>query len=134
MKYLLDTDTLIDFLQDHGETRSRLLTTLSGGDEVALSPITVAELYSGLPASKRAKWREFICALPYWDISRQAAQRAGIARKAASDAGRTLSVSDSLVAAVAREQQAIVLTSNIKDFLLLDVQVLSLREPAASPR
>lgn len=54
--------------------------------------------------------------------------RAGIDRKMASEAGRTLPVSDCLLAAVAREQQAIVLTSNIKDFPMKDVRVMSLRK------
>lgn len=69
--------------------------------------------------------------LPYWHISREAAMQAGIVRKNASDQGRTLSVSDSLIAAVAREQDATVLTSNIKDYPAKDVRVMSLREKTA---
>jgi predicted nucleic acid-binding protein len=57
--------------------------------------------------------------------------QAGIDRKTASEAGRTLPVSDCLLAALAREQQATVLTSNIKDYPMEDVRVLSLREEAA---
>ncbi len=108
MKYLLDTDTLIDVLQDREGTRERVNAMIEAGDELALCAITVAELYSGLDASKRARWGEWLSSLPYWDITRDAAQRAGNDRKTASDAGRTLSVTDSLIAAIAREQGAIV--------------------------
>lgn len=103
---------------------------IDAGDEVALCPITIAELYSGLSEKKRLKWENWLTALPYWPISREAAQQAGITRKSASDQGRTLSISDSLIAAVAREQDATVLTSNIKDYPTQDVRVKSLREAA----
>lgn len=131
MKYLLDTDTLIDFLTDHGATRSKLTALIAAGDEVALCAITVAELYSGLTESRRAKYEHWLEALPYWDISREAARQAGIYRKTASDAGRTLAVADSLLAALAWEHDATLLTSNIKDYPMQDVRILSLREEAA---
>ena len=131
MKYLFDTDTLIDVLQDRGGTRERVNAMIEAGYEVALCAITVAELYSGLNAPRRARWDEWLSSLPYWDITRGAAQRAGNDRKTASDAGRTLSVTDSLVAAIAREHGAIVLTSNIKDYPMKDVRVMSLLEKTA---
>lgn len=130
MKYLLDTDTLIDFIQDTDDSRSRIVAMLDAGDEVGLCAVTVAELYSGLSEKNHAKWREFMATLPYWDVTRDGARQAGIDRKAASSAGRTIQVADSLIAAVAREQQAVVLTSNIKDYPMKDVRVLSLRESA----
>lgn len=127
MKYLFDTDTLIDVFEDRDQVRTQISTMIEAGDEVALCPITIAELYSGLSEKKRVKWENWLAALPYWSISREAAMQAGIDRKAASDKGRTLSVSDALIAAVAREQDAIVLTSNIKDYPTKDIRVMSLR-------
>jgi predicted nucleic acid-binding protein len=100
-------------------------------DEVALCAITVAELYSGLSDKKRGLWESWLMALSYWHISIGAATRAGRYRKAASEAGRTLSVSDSLLAALAHEYDATLLTSNVKDYPMQDVRVLSLRERAA---
>jgi len=131
MKYLLDTDTLIDVLEDRGTTRRQVTAMIESGTEVALCAITIVEIYSGLNEKKRTKWKNWLLALPYWHISRAAAQRAGVDRKTASDGGRTFSVTDSLIAAVARENDATVLTSNIKDYPMNDVQVRSLREHAA---
>jgi len=48
MKYLIDTDTVIDFMQDRGETRSRIAAMIQAGDDIALCAVTVAELYSGV--------------------------------------------------------------------------------------
>ena len=128
MKYLLDTDTLIDIALGRTVVEERLRALLERGETVGICAITVAELYSGIPEVKRKKWAAFFAPLPYWHISAEAAARAGIDRKNASERGLTLSVTDCLIAAVAREQQAIVLTSNSKDYPMKDVQVISLRE------
>ena len=61
----------------------------------------------------------------------RAAMRAGIYRKTASESGQTLSVSDSLLAALAHENDATLLTNNLKHYPMKDVRVLSLRKEAA---
>ena len=131
MKYLLDTDTIIDFIQDRGETRARIAAITEAGHLLALCAITVAELHSGLSEKNLRLFNDWLQSLPYWHISPEAAKQAGIYRKSASEAGKTLHVSDCLLAACARDQQAIVLSSNTKDFPMKDVRVLSLREEAA---
>lgn len=131
MKYLLDTDTLIDVLEDRGDTRQQVAAMIEAEDEVALCAITVAELYSGLGDRKRSKWEGWLIALSYWHIDIEVAMRAGTYRKTASEAGRTISVTDSPLAALAREKDAALLTSNIKDYPMKDVRVMSLREKAA---
>jgi predicted nucleic acid-binding protein len=131
MKYLLDTDTLIDFLQNRDDTRSQITSFIESGDEVALCAITLAELYSGLTEQRRLAWREWLSALPYWDISREAAIRSGVFRKEMAEDGRTFSLTDVVLAMVAREHDATLLTSNIKDYPMKNLRVLSLREEAA---
>src|SRR4051812_16215949 len=130
MKYVLDTDTLIDFLQDRGATRKRVIAFIEADEEVALCAITVAEVFSGLSAKNRKQWSDWLHSLPYWHIDWESAMQAGIDRKAASDAGKTLSVTDSLLAALARQHDATLLTSNIKRYPMKDLRVLSLRENA----
>jgi len=65
-------------------------------------------------------------ALSYRHISFEAAVRAGRYRKAVAETGRTLAVTDSLLAALAHDKDAVLLTSNIKDYPMKDVRVLSL--------
>jgi predicted nucleic acid-binding protein len=101
------------------------------GDEVAVCAITVAEIYSGLSGKRRDLWENWIMALSYWHMGFEVAAQAGRYRKLASEAGRTLSTTDSLLAALARDKNAILLTSNIKDYPMKDVRVLSLRKEAA---
>ena len=130
MKYLLDTDTLIDCILGSGDTRERLNALIARGDEVALCSVTIAELYSGMTEKRRAKWESWLLALSCWHIGIGAAMRAGTYRKMASESGQTLSVSDSLLAALAHENDATLLTNNLKHYPMKDVQVLSLREEA----
>jgi predicted nucleic acid-binding protein len=131
MKYLLDADTLIDYILDRGNARPRITAMIEQDDEVAVCAVTITELYSGLSEKKRVLWDRWLLALPYWQVSFTAAMQAGIYRKTASEAGQTLSVSDSLLAALAHENKAILLTSNLKHYPMKDVPVLSLREQAA---
>lgn len=63
MKYLLDADTLIDYLKDRGNARPRITAMIDADDEVALCAITVAELYSGLNDKKRGIWESWLMAL-----------------------------------------------------------------------
>ena len=131
MKYLLDTDTVIDFMQNRGDTRARIAAMTEAGDLIGLCAVTIAELYSGLSEKNLRLFSDWLTSLPYWHISLEAAMQAGIYRRTASEAGKTSHVSDCLVAACAREQSATVLTSNSKDYPMDDVRVLSLREETA---
>src|SRR5512144_14885 len=45
MNYLLDTDTLIDILENRGATRSRITALIEDGAVVALCAITIAEWF-----------------------------------------------------------------------------------------
>jgi predicted nucleic acid-binding protein len=102
------------------------------GDEVAVCAITVAEVYSGLSDKRRDIWVSWIMALSYWHINIDVGMRAGTYRKTASEAGRTISVTDGvLLAALAHESDATLLTSNIKDYPMKDVRILSLRNETA---
>jgi predicted nucleic acid-binding protein len=68
MRYLLDADTLIDFVLDRGNARPRITAMIEQGDEVAVCAVSVAELYSGLSDKRRATWESWIMALSYWHI------------------------------------------------------------------
>jgi predicted nucleic acid-binding protein len=131
MKYLLDADTLIDYILDRGNARPRITAMIEQGDVVAVCAITVAEVYSGLSDKRRGIWENWITALSYWHINIDVGMRAGTYRKTASEPGRTIPVTDALLAALAYENDATLLTSNIKDYPMKDVRILSLRNEAA---
>lgn len=126
-RYLLDTDTLIDFAKGWEPTRSRVLQMIAAGDVLAVCAISVAEFYAGVPEEQRGVWDDFLGSLTYWDISRDAALAAGRDRWRLARQGRVLTTADALIAATARAYEATILTNNARDFALTATPVLSLR-------
>lgn len=127
-RYLLDTSVLIDFSKDYEPTKSALLELVYNKEKLAICAITVAEFYTGIIPEAREKWDRFIKELVYWDISLDAAKRAGHYRYMFAKRGITISTTDSLIAAVAYENNATILTDNVKDFPMDDITVMSLRD------
>jgi len=127
-RYLLDTDTLIDFSRGWEPTPSRVLQLIEAGDVLGMCAINVTEFYSGVPEENRIIWDDFFASLTYWEISRRAATRAGRARFIAARKGHALATADAIIAAVARENKATILTSNVKDYTIQGVSVGSLRD------
>jgi len=126
-RYLLDTTALIDFSKGREPACSRLHGWIDGGDEVGLCAINVAEFYAGLPSQQRALWGEFLAALDLQDITSDAAIQAGIWRYDFARQGVILTTTDTLVAAVARDWQAILVTNNLKDYPMSGLQLLPLQ-------
>ena len=126
-RYLLDTDVLVDFSKSIEPVTSQLLAWIDGTDTVAVCAISVAEFAAGLTPEQAAQAQDFLAALTYWDISRQAALRAGQERYSFARAGVTITTTDALVGAAAREYGATLVTSNLKDFPTEDLTLLSIR-------
>jgi predicted nucleic acid-binding protein len=101
---------------------------IENGDEVGVSPINVAEFYTGLAPSQWEVWDEFFESLMLWSISLSAAKQAGKFRYDFARAGIALSTTDTLVAAVALEHRATLVTSNVKDYPMREVTLLPLHE------
>jgi tRNA(fMet)-specific endonuclease VapC len=120
-RYLLDTTALIDFSKGREPAFSLIHRFLQNNDELGVSPINVAEFYSGLAASQYPVWDEFFEPLLLWPISLAAAKQAGKFRYDFARRGVTLSTTDTLVAAVALEHRAVIVTSNVKDYPMDEV-------------
>jgi tRNA(fMet)-specific endonuclease VapC len=115
-RYLLDTTALIDFSKGREPAFSLIRRFIENGEEVGVSPINVAEFYSGLAPSQYPVWDEFFEPLILWPISLGAARKAGRFRYDFAREGVSLSTTDTLVAAVALEHRAVIVTSNVKDY------------------
>jgi predicted nucleic acid-binding protein len=125
--YLLDTSVLVDFSKGREPSSTRVRRLIAEHNIVGTCAVNVAEFYAGLAPGRRPEWDEFVQALRYWHISREAAVRAGQDRYRHARQGTAISLPDALVAAVAREHGAVVVTENPRHFPMPDVQVLSLR-------
>jgi tRNA(fMet)-specific endonuclease VapC len=126
--YLLDTTALIDFSKGFEPAKTKILEMINRGELLAVCPVTVAEFVTGLAPSERQQWREFLSALPYWDVSSEAAWQAGVWRYDFARRGIPLSTTDALVAAIALEHRATIITNNAKHYPMPEVQLMSARE------
>lgn len=125
-RYLLDTTALIDFSKQRDPAYSHILAWIDAGDTLAVCAINIAEFYAGLSPEDATKWEEFIATLTYWPISPKAAMRAGQDRYALARRGLTITTTDALVTVVSREQEAILVTSNVKDYPMGDITLFPL--------
>ena len=123
-RYLLDTTVLIDFLRGRQVIVELLERLAKEGHELGVCAVNIAELYSGLSPEERRKADRLIDNLRYFDIDREAAKLAGSYRYAFARQGRPLSTADTLVAAAAVMNGAILITANVKDYPMEDLQLL----------
>lgn len=125
-RYLLDSDAVIDFLANIPSTVELVRGLFGRGDTLSTCDVVLAEVYAGLHASEQDRAEELLSALEFLAISPTAARHAGRWRYAYMRQGRTLSVTDCLIAAVAASQAATVVTGNVRDFPMPEVTVLPL--------
>jgi predicted nucleic acid-binding protein len=129
MTVLLDTSVMIDVLRQRRGRRELLRSLVEQGHELACTAINVAEVYSGIRLGEAEITSEFIDSLEFVAISREAARRAGELRRDWQRRGRTLSLPDAFVAAVALSLNLTLATDNVKDFPMPELKFLPL--PAA---
>lgn len=125
-RYLLDADSIIDFLYAIGGTVQLLQGLYDQGDTLCSCDVVLAEVYAGLHAHERARAEAFLSSVVFLPTSAASACQAGTWRYAYKRQGQTLSTTDCLIAAVAVEHEATLVTGNIKDFPMPEVTTLPL--------
>ena len=122
--YLLDTTVLVDFLNGRREIVD-MVNSLSGHpNRLGVCCVSVAELYAGTNQEHRPAADRLISVLEYCDVSLAAAEEAGRYRYEFARKGIALSTADTLIAATAIDQDATLITANIKDFPMEEIELM----------
>ena len=123
-KYLLDTTVLIDHLRGQQKVTDIITRLARQGNEFGVCCINVAELYAGLSDKERTKAEKLIDSLDYYETSKDIAKMAGCYRFEFARKGITLTTSDTLVAATAISYDATLMTANVKDYPMKEIELL----------
>src|SRR5579864_6927774 len=122
--YLLDTNIIIDAINEK-RNRNAFLVDLAErqGHSLACCPINVAEVYAGMRPKEEPKTAAVLRSLQLFPITFPVAELAGLLKRDHAKKGVTLSLTDSIIAAVAIYNQLTLITDNIKDFPMKDLSL-----------
>ena len=123
-KYILDTTVLVDFLNGRREAVNLVDSLAHQGNQLGVCCVSVAELYAGTDQESRAAADRLMDAMDYHDVSLAAAKEAGRYRYEFARRGITLSITDTLMAATAIAEGAILITANTRDFPMDEIELL----------
>ncbi len=125
---LLDTSVIIDALNGKRDRRPFLRDLLENGNILACCPINVAEVYAGMRPNEEERTTAFLSSLDFYPITFPVSRLAGEIKNSFGRKGTSLSMTDSLIAAVAIHHQVALITDNVKDFPMRDNQLHPLPE------
>jgi len=126
MRLLLDTSVLIDTLR-HRRGRRELLAALArDGHVLSTSALNVAEVFAGMRPEEERATEIFLAALDCYELSGSAARIAGSLKRKWASKGRTLTLADTIIAAVALEHGCVLMTDNRKDFPMPELNLYAL--------
>ena len=128
-RHLLDSDTVIDFLQGVASTVAFVQNLSQQGDVLCTNDVVLAEVYTGLHPQDYQRAEQFLATLTYLPASDAAARQAGAWRYTYARQGQALSLPDCLIAACAQEHQATIVTGNVRDFPMPGITVIALPRP-----
>lgn len=123
-QYLLDTTVIVDYLRGRRSVIELLTSLGQAGHRLGICCVSIAETYAGLHPQDRAKADLLIHGLEVYNISSEAAKIAGGLRYDFARRGVTLHITDALIASVAIEEKATLITANLKDFPMQDLQIM----------
>jgi hypothetical protein len=124
---LLDTTVLIDALRNRNQRRGWLEKRVVAGSVLAVSVVTIAEVYGGLRPGEEAATRGLLANFEWLPVTAPTAERAGLLKAHLSRQGRTHSIADMLIAATAIEKGCELATDNRKDFQIPGLMLAELQ-------
>ncbi|MGH2601317.1 MAG: type II toxin-antitoxin system VapC family toxin [Dehalococcoidia bacterium] len=132
--HLLDTDAVIDFLHGVADSVALLQRLSRQRNRLCTCDIVIAEVFSGLMPNDGAQGWQFLTALEFLPASSAASRQAGEWRYDYARRGTQLSTTDCLIAAIAVEHQAPLVTGNRRDFPMPELTVVPLPRQEDSTR
>ena len=126
--YLLDTNIIIDALNQKRNCNAALFNLATAGHTLACCPINVAEVCAGLRPKEEERTMALLQSLKLYSITFPVAELAGRLKREYGSKGKTLSIPDTIVAAVALHNELVLITDNVKDFPMEELSLYPLHK------
>jgi predicted nucleic acid-binding protein len=124
--YLLDTNVIIDALNDKKDRNAALMNLSAQGHTLACCPVNIAEVYAGMRSKEEERTAAFLRTLELYPITFPVAELAGRLKRDYSRTGKTFTIPDTIIAAVAIHNQLPLITDNRSDFPMKELSLYSL--------
>ena len=124
MRYLLDSTVLIDHANRDVDAMRLVRSLIEAGHDLFTCDVVTCEALSKGDAGDVRHVEALLDALEYVSTTPAAARRAGTARRERHTAGGTRALGDALLAGIAFELNAIVVTRNGRDFVRQGIETL----------
>lgn len=122
--HLLDTSTIIDILRGREEVVALVEELASFGVRFGITCVNVAEIFAGMKKPEEETTRTYIDSFSYIDIDRETAELAGTLFRNYRTKGKTLSVTDTLIAACCLKNNLTLITANVKHFPMPELRII----------
>jgi predicted nucleic acid-binding protein len=129
-RFLLDTNIIVDVLRRRPDTRLLIENLLNQGQPLAACPITITEVYAGMRAHEEKATRELMRSLVFLPVTSEIAEHAGHLKARYARRGKALSVQDATIAAVSIAYSCALVTRNIRDFPMPELELYPLPKAA----
>lgn len=124
--FLLDTNVIVDALNGKRDRNAFLLGLIDQGHLLACCPINVAEVYAGVRPKEELRTTALLSSMQLFPITFSVAELAGRLKQSHGRKGKTLSLPDTIVAAVAIHNRLTLITDNFKDFPMKELSLYPL--------
>jgi tRNA(fMet)-specific endonuclease VapC len=124
--HLLDADTIIDYTANFLTTKSFIDALVAAQQTLCTCAVVLAEVYTGLRPEHAVRGEELLSSFLFLPTSDDAGRQAGRWRYAYARRGIQLSTTDMLIAATALEHGARLVTANLKDYPMPEIDLLPL--------
>jgi predicted nucleic acid-binding protein len=121
--FLPDTNVLIDTLKRKPKQIDLLRELLSRGHSLASCSVTMTEVYAGMRPSEAVNTAELFSTLIWVDTTAAVARKAGSLIYEWARKGVTLTLADTMIAATALHYGLTLITENVKDFPMPELQL-----------
>jgi len=126
MDLLLDTSVLIDTLRSRNRRRELLAQLVEDRHRLTTTALNIAEIYAGIRSGEETQTSLFLSSLECHALDRETGKQAGLLKSAWAKRGKTISLPDAIVAAIAIQRGCTLVTDNCKDFPMPEISLYPL--------